>query len=273
MAVDKVNEPQSGYISIEEAAVELSVSRTNLYYYIGQLNIEPPTRFPLDRRSYIRRSDLERIKVARGAAATSTRITSDDVLVFLAGLGLAVTPHSDPSYGWGYAWFSGDWEGPYPTPVDTIRAAFETADKKAQHLRDMPFPTRAGELYWWDGEEWFGARHKEGELQIRTFNQKENDGYEPVQAVIERRDPWLHPAPPTGDDQADEERERARLAALWLTAGLRELQYKVDEIGWQNEGLHAEVVVNDHSLGDLLTVYNRFRKDGFLAWLRTKLSR
>ncbi len=271
MAVENVNDPQPGYVSIDEAATALGVSRTNLYYYIGQLEIEPK-KFILDRKSYIRRTDLERIKVARGAAATSTRITSDDVLVWLAGLGLAVTPHSDPSYGWGYAWFGGDWEGPYDSPVDAIRTAFEQADKKAQRLRDMPFPTYAGELFWWDGEEWFGARHKDGELQIRTFNERENDGYEPVQKVIERRDAWLQPAPPTGDDKIDKERERARLAALWLTSGLRELQYKVDPIDWQGAGLQGEVRVNDSPVGDLLTVYNHFREDGFLNWLHYELA-
>jgi hypothetical protein len=180
---------QQGYVSIDEAATELGVSRTNLYYYARQLpNIELK-KFPLDRKTYIGRADLERIRVAKGVASSSVRIASEDVLVFLAGLGLAITPHSDPSYGWGYAWFGGDWEGPYPTPVDAIRAAFETADKKARRLRDMPFPTHAGELYWWDGETWFGARHKDNVLEIQTMNNAEkNEGYESVQDVIARRE-------------------------------------------------------------------------------------
>ncbi len=271
MAEENMNEPQV-YISIDEASAELQMSRTNLYYYLGQMEIESK-KFSLDRKSYIRRTDVERIKVARGAASTGMRIATDDVLVFLAGLGLAITPHSDPSYGWGFAWFGGAWEGPYPSPVDAIRTAFEQADRKAQSLRDMPFPTHAGELFWWDGESWFGARHKDGKLEIQTFDECQNDGYESVQSVIEQRDAWLQPATPTGNEQQDEERERARLAALWLCAGLRELQYKVDPIDWQHDGLLAQITVNDSPIGDLLTVYNHFREeDSFLKWLREKLS-
>jgi len=263
-----VNDQQK-YISIEEAATELGTGRTSVYYYARQVaNIELK-KFPLDRRTYIRRSDVERIRLARGVGATTARIASEDVLVFLAGLGLSVTPHADANDGFGYVWFGGDWTGPYASPTDAIRAAFEEADKKAQRLRDMPFPTRAGELHWWSGEEWFTAKHKDGELHIRTLNERENDGYESVQKVIERRDAWLRPAPPTGDEQRDEERERARLAALWLTSGLRE-HYKVEPIEWQHQGLQAPVVVNDVTIGDLLTVYTRFREDDFLPWLLEK---
>lgn len=259
---------QEASISVEEAATELGLSRTNLYHYLSQMAIPTMT---IGRKAYILRSDLERIRSARGAA--SKRIASQDVLAFLAGLGLAVTPHSDPGQGWGYIWFGGNWDGPYPTPIDAIKAAFELADKKAQRLADMPFPTYAGQLYWWDGEEWSGARHKDGELQIRTHNYAENDGYEPVQKVIERRDAWLQPAPPTGNDQADEERERARLAALWLTSALREMQYKVDPIDWQHEKLQAQVTVNEYPIGELLQVYNRFREDDFLPWLKGTLKK
>lgn len=263
---------QKQYITIDAAATMLGVPRSNLYYYLGQLGIKT-AKFSLDRRAYIRTSDVERIRVARAGAATSTRIATDDVLVFLAELGLAVTPHSDPSSGYGYSWFGGAWEGPYPSPVDAIRAAFELADKKAQRLREMPFPTMRGELYWWDGEEWYGARHKEGQLEIRTFNSDENDGYEPVEKVIERSDSWLHPAPPTDDEAADEARERARLTALWLTAALRELQYKVDPIDWQHEGLQADVRIGGYVVGALGAIYTRFREDDqFLAWLRSRLA-
>ncbi len=263
---DEHKEQLSGYISIEEAATALQMARSNLYYYLKLMHIEPQ-KFPLDRKTYIRRAEMARIQVARGAAATSTRLATDDLLVFLAGLGLAVTPHTDPGLGWGFAWFGGEWVGPYPTPVDAIKAAFEQADQKAHRLRDMPFPTMAGELFWWDGEAWFGARQKDGELQIQTFAGE--DGYEPIQTVIERSEEWLHPAPPTGDAAGDEERERARLAALWLTSALRQLHYNVEPISWQQDVLHAQVVVNDRPLGDLLTVYNRFRgDDNFFAWLR-----
>ncbi|MHB8596680.1 MAG: helix-turn-helix domain-containing protein [Ktedonobacteraceae bacterium] len=274
MAGERSNggEPQQEYMSIDEAATELRVSRTNLYYYARQLPHIELKKFSLDRKTYISRSDVERIKVAKGMAAGSSRIATDDVLVFLAGLGLSITPHSDPSYGWGYSWFGGDWDGPYPTSVDALRAAFELADAKAQRLRDMPFPTRVGELCWWDGATWFGARHKEGKLEIQTFDQQENDGYELVQDVIAQREAWLQPADPTDDSKVDEERERARLAALWLTAGLRELQYAIDFIDWRGSRLQADVTVNGIAIGDLLDVYNHYREDNFLAWLHARLA-
>jgi hypothetical protein len=263
---------QQTYISIDEAATELRMSRPNLYYYIRQLPDVELKKFPLDRKTYLSRSDVERIRVVKGVASSSNRVASEDVLVFLAGLGLAVTPHSDPAYGWGYTWFGGDWEGPYPTPVDAIRAAFENTEKKAQRLREMPFPTHAGALYWWDGEAWFGARQRGGILEIHTGNTHENDGYEPVQDVLARREAWLHPAEPTGDEQVDEERERARLAALWLTAGFQALHYAVEPIDWQDAGLQADVIVQGKRIGDLQTVYQHYREDDFLAWLRSRLS-
>lgn len=170
---------QSGYISIDEVATNLGVGRTNVYYYVNQLKIQTK-KFSLDRKTYVSKTDFERIKVVKAVATVgSARVESEDVLVFLAGLGLAVTPHADPTHGWGYAWFGGEWNGPYPAPTDAIKAAFELADTKAQQLRDMPFPTEPGQLFWWDGEEWYSARHKEGELQIRTFNLTEDEGYEP----------------------------------------------------------------------------------------------
>jgi len=274
MAIEgtKLSEQQQEYISIEEAATALGVGRTNVYYYARMIpNIELK-KFPLDRRTYISRSDVERIRAAKGVGANTARIATDDVLVFLAGLGLSITPHSNPGNGYGYTWFNGDWEGPYPTPVDAIRTAFEVAEKKAVRLRDMPFPTHVGELYWWDGQEFYGARNADGELQVFTGNISENDGYEPVQVVIERRNAWLQPVPPSDDEQADEERERARLAALWLYSGLQELRCTVEPIDWQNDSLRATVTVGDKNIGDLLTVYTRFREDDFLSWLHSQLA-
>jgi len=273
MAIERteLSEQQQEYVSIEEAATELGVGRTNVYYYARMIPNTELKKFPLDRRTYISRSDVERIRAAKGIGVNTARIASEDVLVFLAGLGLSVMPHSNPDNGYGYTWFNGDWEGPYPTPVDAIRTAFEVAEKKAQRLRDMPFPTRVGELYWWDGQEFYSARNTDGELQVFTGNLAENDGYESVQKVIERRNAWLQPVPPSDDKQADEERERARLAALWLYSGLQELRCTVEPIDWQNDGLQADVSINDRTIGDLLTVYNRFREDDFLSWLRLKL--
>src|SRR5712692_7893451 len=72
---------------------------------------------------------------------------------------------------------------------------------------------------------------------------------------------------PTGD-----ERERARLAVLWLTAGLGALPCSVDPIDWHVWGLQAEVRVNGIPIGDVLTVYNHFRQDDFPAWLHARLA-
>ena len=58
---------QSQYVTIEDAALEVGVNRSTMYYYLKRFSIEPE-RFPLDRRTYILRSDLERIKGAKRAA-------------------------------------------------------------------------------------------------------------------------------------------------------------------------------------------------------------
>jgi transposase-like protein len=55
------------YISVEDAARELGVNRSTMYYYKRQLNIQHK-KFPLDRRRYISLQDLERIKAAKKAA-------------------------------------------------------------------------------------------------------------------------------------------------------------------------------------------------------------
>ncbi len=45
--------------------------------------------------------------------------TSDE-LQALAALGLSITPHSDPSYGWGYTWQNRDWAGPLKPRQDLL---------------------------------------------------------------------------------------------------------------------------------------------------------
>lgn len=269
-ANNKANEPQSNYITVDEAATTLQVSRTNMYYYMSQLEIEPK-KFPLDRKSYLRRADLERIKVARGAAATSTRIHSDDVLVWLAGLGLAITPHSDPSQGWGYSWQGGNWEGPYETPVAAIQTAFDQSVRDHETVHQMPFLTAEPMLHWWDGKEWYSARrNNNGEVEVFTGDLTENNGYERLDTVEAQREAWLQAWVPTGDKQLDEERERARLAANILYSSYKSY-YRIDPIDWQEKGLQATVTFNGVHLGDLLTVYNRMREDDrFPAWLRSK---
>jgi hypothetical protein len=59
---------QPEYVSLEDASKELGIGRTSLYYSTRALSIETK-KFPLDRRTYISRVDLERIKAARKAAA------------------------------------------------------------------------------------------------------------------------------------------------------------------------------------------------------------
>jgi ACT domain-containing protein len=56
------------YISMDDAARELNVNRSTVYYYLEQLEIKP-TKFPLDRRAYLALTDLERIKAAKKSAA------------------------------------------------------------------------------------------------------------------------------------------------------------------------------------------------------------
>ncbi len=56
------------YISMDDAARELHVNRSTVYYYLEQFQIKP-TKFPLDRKAYIALADLERIKTAKRAAS------------------------------------------------------------------------------------------------------------------------------------------------------------------------------------------------------------
>ncbi len=67
--VSPVEKQQEGakFISIENAGKELGVKRTTMYYYIERLSLKVE-RFPLDRKTYIAITDLERIKAAKKAA-------------------------------------------------------------------------------------------------------------------------------------------------------------------------------------------------------------
>ena len=56
------------YISMDDAARELHVNRSTVYYYLKQLKMKPK-KFPLDRRAYIALADLEGIKEAKRAAS------------------------------------------------------------------------------------------------------------------------------------------------------------------------------------------------------------
>ncbi len=73
----------------------------------------------------------------------------------------------------------------------------------------------------------------------------------------------------------DEEHEQARLAALWLTSALHELQYTVGPIDWQQQGIAADVTLNGHVVGRLGDLWSRFKdSDGdFVPWLRAQLAK
>ncbi len=55
------------YLTIVNAAKELGVGRGSMYYYIHVLKIKPK-KFPLDRKTYITRDDLNKIVAAKQAA-------------------------------------------------------------------------------------------------------------------------------------------------------------------------------------------------------------
>jgi hypothetical protein len=63
-----VSMSEEKYISMEEAARQLKVTRTALYYYIRTLKLEKK-KFELDKRIYLKMSDFERIKKLREEAA------------------------------------------------------------------------------------------------------------------------------------------------------------------------------------------------------------
>ncbi len=56
------------YISMKDAADRLEVKRPSLYHYIKTLKIEK-FRFPLDRQTYIKLSDFEKIRKLKNEAA------------------------------------------------------------------------------------------------------------------------------------------------------------------------------------------------------------
>lgn len=61
---------RKGYIALTEAAKELGVNRSTMYYYKKNMGIEHK-KFDLDKRKYIALADFERLKEARQAAQPS----------------------------------------------------------------------------------------------------------------------------------------------------------------------------------------------------------
>ncbi len=59
---------QTRYILVEDAAKEVGVQRSTMYYYLKQMKLKTK-KFSLDKHTYIAREDLEKIKEAKQAAA------------------------------------------------------------------------------------------------------------------------------------------------------------------------------------------------------------
>jgi hypothetical protein len=59
---------EQNYIAIEDAAIQLGVTRPTLYYYTKKLNIKTE-KFPLDKHTYIAITDFEHIKILKEQAA------------------------------------------------------------------------------------------------------------------------------------------------------------------------------------------------------------
>jgi predicted DNA-binding transcriptional regulator AlpA len=70
-------EDRADYISMEEAANQLGVKRVTLYYYIRTLELEPK-KFPLDKRKYLKVSDVEYIKSLKHAATEGKQKKDED---------------------------------------------------------------------------------------------------------------------------------------------------------------------------------------------------
>jgi hypothetical protein len=188
----------------------------------------------------------------------------DDFLLFLEPFGLTIAPHSDPSYGWGYRWQNRDWAGPYPTPMDAVREAFSDAIRAIDARSSAPFPAHNGYMVRWNEplQDWEHVKFEDGQLWCFTGN-PENNGWEIAQEAKKRQ---LHPS--------DDECERAHLAVKILSAVLEVRHCRLDPVNWQQEGLQARVSLNGQDVGDVLTVYNRYREDShsFFRWLTSQLT-
>ena len=67
------------YISLQEATKKLEVARGTLDYYLRHLEIERK-RFPLDKRSYIKLDDFERIMRYKEEAIERSKQSTDPKL-------------------------------------------------------------------------------------------------------------------------------------------------------------------------------------------------
>jgi len=67
---------QERYISLQEAARRLGVERPALHYYIRALKLEKK-KFELDKKTYIKVSDFERIKTLRDQAEERSKAENE----------------------------------------------------------------------------------------------------------------------------------------------------------------------------------------------------
>jgi hypothetical protein len=103
----------------------------------------------------------------------------------LAALGLSITPHSDPSYGWGYTWQNRDWAGPFTSPSAAIDAAFTEAMHALQFMSDYSWV-----LFAQPGERWQFTGDIYGWEQIEELQSKPRRGIDAVDAEAQARQDW-----------------------------------------------------------------------------------
>ncbi len=86
----------------------------------------------------------------------------------LSALGLSITPHSDPAYGWGYTWQGRDWTGPFTTPDAALHAAFTEALQALQFRSEYSWV-----LFAQPGEHW--QFNGDGEGWVHVVSQQESE--------------------------------------------------------------------------------------------------
>jgi hypothetical protein len=71
-----MSEEEERYISMQDAAALLKVERPALHYYVRRLKLEKK-KFELDKKTYIKMSDFERIRTLREEAVKRGEITKE----------------------------------------------------------------------------------------------------------------------------------------------------------------------------------------------------
>lgn len=60
-AISVADIPKEDYLTVDQAALGLEISRATLYTHLNYLGIERH-KFPFDRRTYVLKTDIERVK-------------------------------------------------------------------------------------------------------------------------------------------------------------------------------------------------------------------